>query len=70
MSGPHACSSCGGDTAYQRRVRCARCGDQVHKTCRDAERICYGCRWREARRNGEHVDRPTPELPNPWKENH
>jgi hypothetical protein len=69
MSGPHACDSCGEDTAFIRRVRCARCGGQVHKACRDDERVCYLCRWIEGRRNGVRYERPRPDRPNPKQEN-
>lgn len=52
MSIPHACHSCGRDSAYVRRVRCGRCGDQVHPGCRDLTSTCYQCRYRQAREGG------------------
>jgi hypothetical protein len=30
-------------------VRCGRCGDQVHRDCRDITGTCYQCRYRQAR---------------------
>jgi hypothetical protein len=65
MSGQRACASCGEDTAYIRRVRCARCGEQVHTTCRDDERVCHLCHWIADRRNGVRYERPSPDTPNP-----
>lgn len=52
MSGPRACHSCGRDSAFVRRVRCGRCGDQVHPACRDLTSTCYQCRYRQAREGG------------------
>jgi hypothetical protein len=49
VSGPAACHSCGQDSAFVRRVRCRRCGDQVHPACRDLTGTCYQCRYRQAR---------------------
>jgi hypothetical protein len=69
MSGEHACESCSVDTAYIRRVHCARCDGLVHKSCRDNERVCHLCRWIEDRRNGVHYEPPRPARPNPKEEN-
>lgn len=69
MSGQRACTSCSDDTAFIRRVRCVRCDGQVHKACRDAERVCYHCRWIEDRRNGVRYALPGPDRPNPKEEN-
>jgi len=52
VSAPRACHSCGHDSAFVRRVRCGRCGDQVHPTCRDITGTCYQCRYRQAHANG------------------
>ncbi|MGA5598323.1 hypothetical protein ACPCSE_29235 [Streptomyces cellulosae] len=52
MNATRACFSCGQDSAYVRRVRCGRCGDQVHPTCRDITGTCYTCRYRQARAGG------------------
>lgn len=52
MSYPRACNSCGQDSAFARRVRCSRCKDQVHTGCRDIARVCYQCRYRQAKDNG------------------
>lgn len=66
MSLPRDCNSCHGDTAFERRVRCNKCSGLVHPSCRDAERICWYCRWVEARRRGERPEAPRPARPNPF----
>lgn len=48
---PRSCDSCNISSAGEHRVRCRRCGGQVHTDCRDITGTCYGCRWHQARVN-------------------
>ncbi|QDN94933.1 hypothetical protein FNV58_00975 (plasmid) [Streptomyces sp. RLB1-9] len=71
MSGPRACLSCGQNSAFVRRVRCGRCGDQVHPSCRDLTSVCYQCRYRQAREGGITGDmlRPSQAGESPFERN-
>lgn len=71
MAAPRACDSCGDDSAFERRRRCVRCAGQVHADCRDIARVCYGCRWRQARTGGIDVDMLAPGQAgrDPWAKN-
>lgn len=53
-----ACGSCGVDTAFIRRVHCARCGLLVHAGCRDGNRVCYSCNWWADRKGARLMDSP------------
>ncbi len=66
MSEPRGCDSCGADTAFIRRVRCARCDGQVHPGCRDEQGVCYGCNWMASRKAGGQMERPAIIGPNPY----